>query len=300
MLQFTLYFPYKSNEELMTRLAGKVVLVTGSTTGIGEGIARMCIAEGARVMFHGLEEDLAIKLKAEYGEKCSYRILDLAIERNWSLLIEETVKQFGAIDCLVNNAASTKRADLSHLTLDTYTYINKVNAQAPLFLTKAAIDFFRLQGIRGSVLNIGSINAFCGERVLLPYAMSKGALTTLTTTLADDPQLWAHMRINQLNLDWVATENEIKLKLNEGAAADWYLHVPKELAPSGRLLSPKDIGEHALLYLSSDVLNGNVISVGQVPMTVRLNRGQNLFADNQKQMINPIVKKEEQVARAKL
>jgi len=103
-------------------------------------------------------------------------------------------------------------------------------------------------------------------------------MATMTKTLAD--ALWPFkIRVNQLNLDWVATANEIKLKISEGLPPDWYKHVPLHMAPSGELLMPEDIANVAMVYLSSNKLNGMVIPVGQVPMTVRLNGNQKEFID---------------------
>lgn len=91
------------------RLSGKVILVTGSTTGIGEAMARAFVREGAKVMIHGLEIDDAKSLSAELGDQTSFcggALEDPAVP---AALIKETVHHFGGIDCLVNNAAAITR-----------------------------------------------------------------------------------------------------------------------------------------------------------------------------------------------
>ena len=88
------------------RLHNKVIIVTGSTTGIGKGIARRCVAEGARVLIHGLEQNWANDLIRELGEDWAAAcICDLADEASYALLVNAALSRFGRIDAIVNNAA---------------------------------------------------------------------------------------------------------------------------------------------------------------------------------------------------
>ncbi len=104
------------------------------------------------------------------------------------------------------------------------------NLRAPLLLIRAAFSY--LKQSQGCVLNIGSVNAYCGEANQLAYSLTKGGLMTLTRNLAD-----AHgrdkVRFNQLNLGWVLSENEYRLKIREGLPPDWPEHPPAAFAPSG-------------------------------------------------------------------
>src|SRR5271163_3945842 len=94
------------------RLKDKVILVTGSTTGIGEGMARIFAREGARVMIHGTREDAAKKLATEIGKQASFAIGPLDDPKVPARLIAETIERFGRIDGLVNNAAAMARGNL--------------------------------------------------------------------------------------------------------------------------------------------------------------------------------------------
>src|SRR5271156_803520 len=94
------------------RLKDKVVLVTGSTTGIGEGMVRIFAREGAKVMIHGRRKDAAQKLVAEIGEKASFVIGSLEDPQAPAKLIAETINHFGRIDGLVNNAAAITRSNI--------------------------------------------------------------------------------------------------------------------------------------------------------------------------------------------
>ncbi len=252
------------------RLKGKVVLVTGSTTGIGEAIARRCLAEGAKVMFHGLEEEWAKQLVAEFKENSNYIIADLSITENCEKIVIQTVEHFGRIDCLVNNAATMERDSIDTLTSAQFDRIIAINLKAPLFVSQAAIKQFRLQKNPGVILNIGSTNAYCGEPVLTLYSTAKGGLMTMTRNLA--ASLAAEkIRINQINIGWTISPNEIQLKIKEGLPVDWYKHVPVEYAPSGQLFTPEKIAKHALFWLSDDSApaNGTVAEVEQFPIIGR-------------------------------
>ena len=122
----------------------------------------------------------------------------------------------------------------------------------------------------GRVLNIGSMNAYCGERTMVVYSMCKGALMTMTRNLAD-----AHgaegIRINQLNVGWTQTPNETALKKTEGLPEDWPSRLPKTFAPAGRLLAPEDIAWAAVYFLSDEasLINGAILDMEQYPMIGR-------------------------------
>ncbi|MCB0140138.1 MAG: SDR family oxidoreductase [Caldilineaceae bacterium] len=244
-------------------LQDKVILITGSTTGVGEAIARRSVAAGARVMIHGLEEELAKQVCHDLGDAASYVIADLSDVSACERLIEATVQRFGAIHGLVNNAANLGRSNLDTTTPDFFDKMMAVNVRAPLFLIQAAMPHFRAQG-GGVVLNIGSINALSGEPNLLAYSVAKGGLQTLTRNLAN-----AHgvekVRINQLNLSWVTTPNEIALKIREGLPPGWENNVPTVYAPFGKLFTPEQVANHAVFWLSdaSYPANGVVFVLDQ-------------------------------------
>ncbi len=103
------------------RLKDKVILVTGSTTGIGEGMVRLFAREGAKVMIHGRRKDAAQKLAAEIGEGASFVIGALDDPQVPARLIAETIAHFGRIDGLVNNAAAIVRAEISRRPMPNYS-----------------------------------------------------------------------------------------------------------------------------------------------------------------------------------
>lgn len=239
-------------------LNDKVVLITGSTTGIGEAIARQSVIAGAKVVIHGRRQDSARNLCAELGEDvATYVIADLADASCGKATIETAISRYGRIDCLVNNAASTERSNIDTTTPDFFDRIIHVNLRAPLLLIQAAMPHFRAQN-GGTVLNIGSINALSGEPNLLAYSASKGGLQTMTRNLAN-AHATEQIRFNQLNVGWVTTPNEIELKVSEGLPPGWHENVPPEYAPFGQLLTPEQVASHALFWISDESYPANGI-----------------------------------------
>jgi NAD(P)-dependent dehydrogenase (short-subunit alcohol dehydrogenase family) len=253
----------------MNRLQGKVILVTGSTTGIGAAIARRCVQEGARVLLHGLERDLGETLAAALAGSAAYHHDDLADAAAAPRLVQAAVAAFGKLDALVNNAAWIVRGRLADVTPDFFDRVMAINVRAPLLLIKAALP--HLQSARGSVLNIGSVNAYCGEENLLPYSISKGALQTLSRNLGDALHRTCGVRVNQINPGWVLTENELRAKQAEGMAPDWPAHLPPMFAPSGRIFRPEEIAATAVHFLSDEFgpVSGAVIDLEQYPFIGR-------------------------------
>ena len=251
------------------RLRDRVILVTGSTTGIGEGMARIFVQEGARVMIHGTREDAARQLVAELGDCAAAAIGPLDDPLVPARIVAETVARFGRIDGLVNNAAIMTRGTIEETDVASFDRTLNINLKAPYLLIQAALPHFRKQG-GGRVLNIGSVNGYCGERNQFAYSISKGGLTTLTRNLAD-----AHgaegIRVNQFNVGWTLTANEFELKKKEGLPDDWPTRISKTYAPSGRLLSPGDIAWAAVYFLSDEaaLINGAILDLEQYPLIGR-------------------------------
>src|SRR5215469_16610803 len=156
-------------QALGPRLKDKVILVTGSATGIGEAMARRFVSEGARVMIHDRQDGALHALASELGDRSSFVIGDLEDPGIPVKLIEQTLARFGRIDGLVNNAAVKTRGGIENTDEDAFDRTVAVNLKAPFFLIRAAIPHFRKQG-GGRVLNIGSVNAYCGERSMCAYS----------------------------------------------------------------------------------------------------------------------------------
>ncbi|MDG2125011.1 MAG: SDR family oxidoreductase [Verrucomicrobiales bacterium] len=246
------------------RLQGKHVLVTGSSTGIGKAIARRCLAEGAKIVVHGVEPDLTKATATELGN-APYHISDLADPATPQTLIDFTVAELGSVDSLVNNAGVVPHADITNTTLELWDHTHAINVRAPFLLIQAALP--HLQKSHGRVLNIGSVNAYGGESTFLPYATSKGAIMTLTRNLGDALNRSHGVVVNQINPGWVLTENEAQRKRENGLSDNWPSELPPVYAPSGRILKPEEIAEAAVYWLSDAAgpVSGCVVELEQYP-----------------------------------
>ena len=251
------------------RLKDKVVIVTGSTTGIGEAIARRCVAEGARVLVHGLEQDLGEEVAGSLGDAAALHVDDLADPKAPARVVEAALSAFGRVDALVNNAARVQRSTIDDTDAETFDAVLAVNTRAPLLLIRAALG--ELERARGAVLNIGSVNAHCGEPTFVAYSASKGALMTLTRNLGDTLHRERGVRVNQINPEWVLTEGEKKVQARQGNPPDWHQKLPKEWAPSGRLILPEEIAAAAVYWIGDESrpISGSVVDLGQFPVIGR-------------------------------
>jgi NAD(P)-dependent dehydrogenase (short-subunit alcohol dehydrogenase family) len=252
------------------RLKDKIVLVTGSTTGIGKAIAFRCAAEGAAVIIHGLERELGEQVLADIGsDKALLHVADLSVEGTAQDLVDVAVKKFGRLDALVNNAALVVSGNIHTTDVNFFRHVLQVNTLMPFLLIKAALPY--LEQSRGCVLNIGSVNAYCGEPNLFPYSVSKGALMTMTRNLGDTLYRENGVRVNQINPGWVLTETEVTRKRSHGLADDWYTELPRIYAPAGRILKPEEIAAAAIYWLAdeSGPVSGQVVDLEQYPFIGR-------------------------------
>lgn len=250
------------------RLKDKVIIVTGGTSGIGCAIAERAVAEGARVLVHGIERADGEAVVAKLGASAVLHLDDLADPASCARIAAAAVKAFGKIDSIVNNAAIVVRSNLGSTEPAFFDRMMAVNLRAPLFLIQAA--FPQLKANHGCVLNIGSINAHSGQANLLDYSLSKGAMQTLSRNLAN-----AHaadrVRVNHLNVGWVLTAREYAHQIEHGMAKDWPQTVPEQYAPSGRLIIPEEIASAAVYWLGDESrpISGSVVDLEQYSLIGR-------------------------------
>jgi NAD(P)-dependent dehydrogenase (short-subunit alcohol dehydrogenase family) len=256
----------------MPALANKIALVTGSTSGIGRGIAEHFASLGARVVVHGRDEARARDVAAALGSAAAPVTGDLADVDTCRLIVRFAIDRFGGIDVLVNNAASTARGYLEDSPVELWDAIMNVNLRAPFLCLQEAVRSMKTRG-GGSIVNIGSINAYIGEPKLGPYSVSKGGLMTLTKNAAAALSRY-RIRVNQINVGWTLTEGEERVKrVEEGQGSEW-LERAVAARPFGRLLAPRDIALAAAYFASDDsaLVSGTVMDLEQFPVGAPENR----------------------------
>jgi NAD(P)-dependent dehydrogenase (short-subunit alcohol dehydrogenase family) len=252
------------------RLQNKVIIVTGSTTGIGKAIALRCISEGAKVVIHGLEKDLGEGVMSQTGnDNAVLHIENITNAGAAERLVDIAVKTFGKLDVVVNNAAAVLSSNIETTDVVFLEEVLRINLVAPFALIRAALP--HLSKTNGCVLNIGSVNAYSGEPNLLAYSISKGGLMTMTRNLGDTLHREYGVRVNQINPGWVLTEKEIQRKREHGLNNDWYTELPKVYAPSGRIFLPEEIAAAAICWLNDECgpVSGQVFDIEQHPFIGR-------------------------------
>jgi NAD(P)-dependent dehydrogenase (short-subunit alcohol dehydrogenase family) len=250
------------------RLKDKVILVTGSTTGIGEAIARRAVTEGAKVLIHGRDVARGKALAGELGSNAALHVDDIADPAAPVRMVAAAIAAFGRLDTLVNNAAAVTRSNLSNTDATLFDRLIAINLRAPLLLIQAA--FPHLRDSHGCVLNIGSVNGYCGEQNLLAYSISKGGLMTLSRNLGD-ALARDGVRVNHFNVGWVLTPNEYQVKIADGLPPDWPERIGRTKAPSGALIKPEQIAAAAVYWMGDESrpISGTVLELEQHPVIGR-------------------------------
>lgn len=230
------------------RLQGKSAIVTGAATGIGKATATLFAREGARVVVSDIDESAArgvvSAIQADGGEAIVARA-DVSDAADVERLVETTVRTYGHLDVLVNNAA-VYRGDGSILSVpdEIWDKIITVNLKGIYLCCKFAIAQM-IKGGGGSIVNLSSVNALMGLS-LTAYTASKGGVQALTRLLAVEfaPQ---RIRVNSICPGTIMTENSIAVYAERPGLEE---RVTK-MYPMGKLGAPLDIAECAL-YLASD------------------------------------------------
>jgi ketoreductase RED2 len=236
----------------MAGLAGKVAIVTGSSSGIGAAIARSLVADGATVVVNSSSsvaagESLASELGATYVRA------DVSDEGEATALVQAAVDAHGRLDILVNNAGTTEvipHDDLDAVTDEVWHRILDVNVLGTWRVTRAAVPHLRASGA-GSVVNITSIAGVRPRGSSIPYAVSKAALNHMTVLLAN--VLGPEIRVNAvapglIDTPWTETWDDVRAAV-------------RATTPLRRSGVPEDVAEATLGLVRSTYSTGVVVLV---------------------------------------
>jgi len=253
----------------MGRLQDRISVITGSGAGMGEGIARLFAAEGSAVVISGRDEakcQAVARSIVDDGGRAIVVRADVSNEMDCRALVDRTVEELGRIDVLVNNVGVSTRGTIEDTSVELWDRLFATNVRSAFICMQQAVSHMKSRQ-RGSIINIGSVNAYIGEPKLMAYSASKGALMTLTKNTANYLSRY-RIRVNQLNVGWTETPNEHRVKVEEeGKGADWLAEAIKT-RPFGRLLLPKDIALAAVYFASdeSECITGSVLDLEQYPV----------------------------------
>ena len=253
----------------MNRIDGKIAVVTGGTQGLGAAITRRLAEAGAAGIVtcgRGVEkgEAVAATIQADTGCKVVFQKADLGNVADCKAVTARADAEFGRIDILVNAAGITDRGDILRTDEALFDKMFAVNTRGPFFLMQGAIEIMIREGIEGAIVNIGSTSALAGQPFISTYCASKEALATFTRNTAF-AVMRNRIRVNQLNIGWMASDGEDKTQREyHGADENWLEKVAAE-QPFGRLLAPEEVAK-AVNYLASEdagMMTGSVINFDQ-------------------------------------
>lgn len=238
-------------------LAGKVALVTGANTGLGQGIALALAEAGADIAAAGIvpAEETGEKVRA-LGRRFLNIEANLISIEPVERIVSETVAGLGGLDILVNNAGLIRRQDAVDFTEKDWDDVMNVNIKSAFFMCQAAGRVMIPQG-SGKIINIASMLSFQGGIRVPSYTASKSGIAGITRLLACE---WAGkgLNINAIAPGYMATDNTAQLRADENRSAEILGRIP-----AGRWGEPADLGGAAVFLASraADYLNGAVIPV---------------------------------------
>jgi NAD(P)-dependent dehydrogenase (short-subunit alcohol dehydrogenase family) len=252
----------------MSRFGGKTALITGSTQGVGEAVARRFAADGAEGIVvcgrnRGRGEAVAADLSGR-GVNAHFVPVDLADPDSCRALIAATDEKLRRIDVLVNCAGYTARGTIVDTTVELWDDMMNINVRAPFLLMQGAIEIMRRERRGGSIVSVGSVTSYGGVPTLMPYAISKAALVTLTKNVAYSVA-WDGIRVNCVQPGWMDTPGEdVIQKRFEGGADDWLVEAESRM-PFGQLIKTNEIAA-LIAFVASDeagVMTGSIIDYDQ-------------------------------------
>ncbi|MBB5709467.1 2-dehydro-3-deoxy-D-gluconate 5-dehydrogenase KduD [Sphingomonas xinjiangensis] len=238
-------------------LAGRVAVVTGANTGIGQGIALALAAAGADIAAVGRTpaEETIEKVRA-LGRRAAIVSADLSTIGPVNRVVEEAVDKLGGLDILVNNAGIIRRNDSLDFTEEDWDAVVDTNLKSVFFLCQAAGRHMVAEG-RGKIINIASMLTFQGGIRVPSYTASKSGIGGLTKLLANE---WAAkgVNVNAIAPGYIATNNTAALQADETRNRQIM-----ERIPAGRWGSPADMGGAAVFLASSasDYIQGHILAV---------------------------------------
>ncbi|MCH2433640.1 MAG: SDR family oxidoreductase [Acidimicrobiales bacterium] len=238
----------------MGELEGRVAIVTGSTSGIGEATARRLVDLGAMVMVNSSSSvEAGNDLVAELGTATRYHRADVSSEEECIGLVDATVEAFGGLNILVNNAGYTRvipHNDLDAVTEEVFRRIIDVNVFGTWYLSRAAVPSLKAGG-DGNIVNITSIAGLTAGGSSIPYAVSKAALNHLTRLMAN--VLGPEIRVNAVAPGLVETPWTETWDAVHAAVA--------QRSPLGRSATADDCAEAVLGILRARYQTGDVVVV---------------------------------------
>ncbi|WP_437611046.1 2-dehydro-3-deoxy-D-gluconate 5-dehydrogenase KduD [Erwinia sp. V71] len=239
-------------------LTGKVALVTGCNTGLGQAMALGLAEAGCDII--GVNRSAAPETQAQVtalGRRYCHVEADLINSANVPQVVEQAVAAFGRLDILVNNAGIIRRNDALNFSEQDWDDVMNINSKTVFFLSQAVARQFIRQGQGGKIINIASMLSYQGGIRVPSYTASKSAVMGLTRLMANE---WAqhHINVNAIAPGYMATNNTEPLRNDESRSLEILGRIPAE-----RWGTPEDMKGPVVFLASSaaDYVNGYTIAV---------------------------------------
>lgn len=231
----------------MGRVEGKVALVTGGGSGLGAADCEALAAEGAKVVVTDVKLDTAQAVADRIGNGAIAMQLDVASEEAWIATMKAIEDKFGRLDILVNNAGVVLSADIEDTSLEKYRWVNSIMNDGVFLGCKYAIPLMN-RNDGGSIINMSSTGALLGYPIFLAYSAAKGAVRSLTKSVAVMCQMKGYkIRCNSVHPGAIETPmvQEAEGRLGKPNA------IPEGVLPPDSAGAPKDVAA-MVLFLASD------------------------------------------------
>ncbi len=256
------------NTNTQVQFKDKVIIITGSTQGIGADTAKLFASRGAKaITICGRQKNKGLKLKKEIedlGSRCLFIPSDLSKVDDCKKIVELTDKEFGTVNSLLNIAGYTQRGTILSTTLEVYENNFNINTRAPFLLMQESIKIMIRDKNKGTIANVLSMTMYSGMPFIVAYSGSKAALSVMTKNIANS--VAGHqIRVNALNIGWTDTPAEDKIQTNVHKKQKDWLKTEENKVPFKRLTKPIDVARGLAFMCSeeSGLMTGSVIDFDQ-------------------------------------
>ena len=233
------------------RVSGKVAVVTGAASGLGEATARLMHAEGASVLLTDIQDDRGRRVAAELGDRCRFLHCDVTSEPDVADAVDAAVREFGGLDCMFNNAGIVgTHGGIDEIPLEEYEFTMAVLLRSVFLGMKHAARVMKPQhsGVILSTTSIGGLQGGLGPHI---YGAAKGAVVALTKNVAAELGAWS-IRVNAIAPGKILTPMNAANLIGDPDAMDEAREAFATRTPlRGRIGVADDIA-HAALWLASD------------------------------------------------
>lgn len=253
---------------LLERNGATRAIVTGGAQGIGLAIATRLVQEGCRaVALVGRSAEKGAKAVAgleALGAEAIFVSADVSEPADCARAVASALDRFGTVNALVNAAASSARGSLVDTTPELFDHLFNTNVRGPLFLMQGLVRHLLAEQRPGSIVNVLSMSAHCGQDFLTAYSSSKGALAVLTKNVAHAYR-GNRIRCNAVLPGWMDTPGEAVVQAKwHGAGPDW-LEKAEASRPMGQLVKPNQLASLVAYMISPEagVMTGSLVDYDQ-------------------------------------